>query len=195
MEEEFEQLNKKHITDEITGKPFDFDSFDETEDEEQMKQEPENQPPHPLVGVMDMMISSSVVPLQSHGYPAPNGSIWEEWGKPNLSKAFYEYLPMDSAAGAAVASPAFAGVLGLGALVIAFLPCIMHHIEVKKAQRAEEEKKLKEELAFIQQSEEEPEFENPVVEAKRTVSTAPISRGDNSLGWDRVHEILASQQA
>jgi len=193
MEEETEQLNKKHITDEITGKPFDFDSFDD-EEEQTQPQEPAELPPHPLIGVMDMMISSSVVPLQKHGYPAPNVSIWDEWGKPNLSKAFYAYLPMDSAAGSAVNSPAFAGVLGIGALCIAFLPCIMHFVEVKKKEREEEERKLLESLSFNDEDE-GPEFENPVVEAKRTVSTAPISRGNASKGWERVNEILASQQA
>lgn len=195
MDEETEQLNKKHITDEITGKPFDFDNFDEEDgdDESLNQQEQTEQEPHPLIGIMDMMIASSVVPLQKHGYPAPNISIWDEWGKPNLSKAFYAYVPMDSAAGSAVNSPAFAGLLGTVALGIAFLPCLLHLVETKRKKREEEEQKLLEEMEKRQ--DENTEFENPIIEAKKTVSTAPISRGDSSKGWERVHEIIASQKA
>lgn len=134
-----EPLNTKDITHLISGDTFDFDE----EGELQLPETPENtgmegvgenipETLHPLVGIMDMVISSTAGPLRRRGYPQPDLEIWEEWGKPNLSKAFHQYMPTTSGAGAAVNSPLFAGLLGVGALVLAFLPVILHYMEKKK---------------------------------------------------------------
>lgn len=135
-----EPLNKKNITEEIAGHSFDFDE----EQQQPIEEAPQAELPpgelHPFIGIIDMMIFTSKEPLTKAGYPSPNLEIWETWGKPNLSKAFIQYLPLDSGAGAAVNSPLFAGALGFGALVIAFLPVILHHIAKKKEEaRALEE--------------------------------------------------------
>lgn len=134
-----EPLNTKDITHLISGDTFDFDEegelqIPETTENPGMEGMEETTPQelHPLVGIMDMVISSTAEPLRRRGYPQPNLSIWEEWGKPNLSKAFHQYMPTTSGAGAAVNSPLFAGLLGAGALVLAFLPVILHYMEKKK---------------------------------------------------------------
>lgn len=142
MIDDDEPLNQKDITKIVSGDVFNFD--EETGDIE--KPEPEQpqdgeiipQEMHPLVGIMDMLISSTSEPLRRHGYPQPNLSIWNEWGKPNLSKAFHQYMPTTSGAGAAVNSPLFAGLLGAGALVLAFLPVIMYHMQRKREEEEAE---------------------------------------------------------
>lgn len=144
FDDDEEPLNRKDITAEITGRLYDLD--DEEEGAEQFAPPQETAPtePHPFIGIMDMLISTSKEPLAKAGYPAPNTAIWDEWGKPNLSKAFYQYLPIESGAGAAMNSPAFAGVIGFGALVIAFLPVIIHHISKSKEKREKKEEKKSE---------------------------------------------------
>lgn len=138
-----EPLNRKDITSIISGDVFNFD--EETGDIQTPEPAPQQelgdlvpQEMHPLVGIMDMLISSTAEPLRRHGYPQPNLSIWNEWGKPNLSKAFHQYMPTTSGAGAAVNSPIFAGLLGAGALVLAFLPVIMYHMQRKREQEEAE---------------------------------------------------------
>lgn len=177
-EEEFNP-NRKDITDLLIGDNVnDFDADDANENANssvgnEVPEEPSE--PHPITGIIDMLISSSLEPLEKHGYPKPNVSIWEEWGKPNLSKALYRYMPMDSQAGSAINSPAFAGLIGIGALAVAFLPVIMKFIEKKKedeAIKAEEEKQIDEPKPAGKRTEPTPEIP---VEKRKTIKT-----GDNA---------------
>lgn len=138
-----EPLNQKDITKLVSGDCFDFDAEtgDVVPDTPADAPEPDAglpQETHPVVGIIDMLISSTSEPLRRHGYPQPNLTIWNEWGKDNLSKALHQYMPTNSGAGAAVNSPLFAGVLGVGALVLAFLPVIMHYVEQKRSQEEAE---------------------------------------------------------
>lgn len=147
-------LNRKDITAEITGTLHNFDEEEEPEELPQGEQTQAVTPsePHPFIGIMDMLISTSQEPLRKRGYPAPNLEIWEEWGKPNLSKAFYQYMPIESGAGAAMNSPAFAGLLGFGALVLAFMPVILCYIDKKKKEKEEAEREAIEQSQPPQQS-------------------------------------------
>lgn len=125
-------LNRKDITSLVTGR----DADDVTDRGDGPDETPADESLNPVVGILDMLIVSSRGPLTTHGYPAPNTEIWEEWGKPNLSKALNHYMP--TTAGVAVNSPAFAGLIGFGALVIAFLPVFLHYVEKRKQREAEE---------------------------------------------------------
>ena len=177
--DEEEPLNRKDITAEITGKGWDFD-----EEETAPEIAPEETPttpsePHPFVGIMDMLISTSQEPLAKAGYPAPNLSVWETWGKPNLSKAFYQYLPMESAAGAAINSPAFAGVIGLGALVIAFLPVIMYHVKKKDEEKKAKREQMIEQAHAAEQARTAPPAPTPVSEPQMPKNGMKIELPDN----------------
>lgn len=125
-----EKINRKDITADITGLDIDFDKIAEEEpltEEEQEQQEELNA----FVGVLDMLIDSSGDMLKEYGYPAPNVTVWEKWGKENLSKALNAYMP--ESMGCEMSSPAMAGMIGFGALVLTFLPVIMKVISDQKA--------------------------------------------------------------
>lgn len=70
-----------------------------------------------------MLIGSSGDLLKEYDLPAPNLTIWEKWGKENLSKALNHYMP--AGIGENMSSPAMAGLIGIGAILICFLPMIM----------------------------------------------------------------------
>jgi hypothetical protein len=126
---ESETINRKDITAEITDLDIDFDKI---ADEEPVKSDKSEQPEelNAFVGVLDMLIDSSGDMLKEYGYPAPNLTVWEKWGKENLSKALNAYMP--ESMGCEISSPAMAGMIGFGALVLTFLPVIMKVIADQK---------------------------------------------------------------
>lgn len=190
-------LNKKDITEEITGGRFNFDD-DEAEETAAGIGEPEAEEGlNQVVGILDMMITSTPSMLVKRGYPAPNLEIWETWGKENLSKAFNAYMP--AAAGNTISSPAFCGILGLGAMILCFLPVILHFIDKRTAatESADDEKRQapdpKPEAARPQEYEDK--YEEPVgVSREPTKSTAAISSGPTKAAWDRINEVIAAQK-
>jgi hypothetical protein len=186
-------LNRKDITEEITGAGIiDFDSDMDDEADQPIDADPEEL--NQIVGILDMLITSTPPMLENRGYPAPNLDIWESWGKPNLSKAFNAYLP--AGAGNALSSPAFCGLLGLGALVFAFLPVILHFLDKKDAEKVKIEEPTKPTDSGPQKrGMYEDTYEEPIgVSREPTKSTAAISSGPNKAAWDRVHEVIDSQK-
>ena len=171
------KLNRKDITAEITG--IDFEFKDDGEPEEQQQEQPEEL--NAVVGIIDMLIGSSGDLLKEYDLPAPNLTIWEKWGKENLSKALNHYMP--AGIGENMSSPAMAGLIGIGAILICFLPVIMTF--VKRMQEPQPEQ-------IPQQPEEEPkekhEYVNTYEEPQPVVSTAPIS---NKVlkAWERVQRV------
>lgn len=183
-------LNRKDITDEITG-IINFDDDDDADQAAGLDQEEElNQ----IVGIIDMLITSTPPMLEKHGYPAPNIDIWDSWGKPNLSKAFNAYLP--AGAGNAISSPAFCGILGLGALVFTFLPVILHYLDKKDAEKVKiEEPQKPADEGPQKRGMYEDTYEEPIgVSREPTKSTAAISSGPNKAAWDRINEVIDSQK-
>ena len=183
-------LNKKDITDEVTG-VIDFDDDNDESAAEQPERVEEPEGLNQVVGIIDMLITSTPPMLEKRGYPAPNLDIWDSWGKENLSKAFNAYMP--AGAGNAISSPAFCGLLGLGALLFAFLPVILHFIDKKEAaskDAAETRPEPKQEPAQYEDT-----YAEPVgVSREPTRSTAAISSGPNKAAWDRINEVIASQK-
>lgn len=129
---EAETINRKDITADITGLDIDFDKLSDEEPVIKDKpKEPEEEELNAFVGVLDMLIGSSGDMLKEFGYPEPNLIVWEKWGKENLSKALNAYMP--ETAGYEISSPAMAGMIGAGALVLTFLPVILKFISDQKA--------------------------------------------------------------
>ncbi|MDU9376304.1 hypothetical protein McpSp1_09070 [Methanocorpusculaceae archaeon Sp1] len=166
--EEPQKLNRKDITAEITGIDLEFSDDPELrKPDNEQEQEPEEL--NAVVGVLDMLIGSSGDLLKEYDLPAPNLSVWEKWGKVNLSKALNHYMP--AGMGEGISSPAMAGLIGVGAILICFLPVIM--VFVKRMQEPEpqqipQQPEPKEEPTEYTNTYEEPE--PPAVK-----STAPIS--------------------
>ena len=162
--EEPQKLNRKDITCEITGvEDFDFDN--EPHEAPTAEEQPEEL--NAVVGVLDMLIGSSGDMLKEYDLPSPNTAIWEKWGKENLSKALNHYMP--AGVGGNMSSPAMAGLIGIGAILICFMPVIM--VFIKRMQEPQPEQ-------IPQQPEQEPEeteFVNAYEEPQPVVSTAPIS--------------------
>lgn len=130
-----EKLNKKDITSEVTGLDFDFDLNPEPGDPEPIGEQPEEeQQENAIVEIIDMMIGSSGDLLKEYGYPEPNLVIWEKWGKPNLTTALNEYMPVSS--DETIGSPAMCGFIGVGALALCFLPVIMQYVSNQQQQIA-----------------------------------------------------------
>ena len=124
-------LNKKDITAEVTGR-VSFDDLDDDNFEEVPESKPETL--NPVVGIMDQMILTSPGMLERYGYPSPNLTVWSDWAKPNLSKAFNEYIPENLTK--SIESPLACLIIGLGALVVPFLLVIMY-IRDKKGKKDE----------------------------------------------------------
>jgi len=76
---------------------------------------------------------------ESPGYPAPETAIWNEWGKPNFNQALNIYFPMTGGDGKSIPQPMIALGIGGIALVLTFLPVIMHW-KVEHDKKVEEEK-------------------------------------------------------
>lgn len=116
-----EPLNRKDITGEITGVDFDFsDGEDIPPKAEEQSDEPGEL--NAIVGMLDMLICSSGDLLKEYDLPPPNLTVWETWGKNNLSKAMNAYMPVSMEE---ASSPAMAGLIGVGALLIAFSPALL----------------------------------------------------------------------
>ena len=134
-----EQLNKKNITSEILGLDnevdFDLDTCTEEEHTEAVPVDPTAD--NAIVNIIDLFITTSPAILAKYGYPSPDMTIWEEWAKPNLNVAFNHYVPAGTMAGGAVTMPVIAGVIGVAAIGVAFLPVILAHLDKKKAAAAE----------------------------------------------------------
>lgn len=165
-------LNRKDITEEITGRV----NFDEEEEvcedlKEEGKEESKEETLNPLVGIMDQMIITSPKMLEKRGYPSPNLEIWDDWAKPNLSKAFNAYVPEGITE--KLESPLACLFIGLGALVVVFLPVILHFME--KKQEKEKEKLTEPEPEHKETEPEQERYEKPQT---RISETAPISRDD-----------------
>ncbi len=169
---EADTINRKDITADIAGLDIDFDKIAEEEPQTEKQQEqPEEL--NAFVGVLDMLIDSSGDLLKEYGYPEPNLTVWEKWGKENLSKALNAYMP--ETAGYEMSSPAMAGMIGFGALVLAFLPVIMKVISDQKADDSET-KEIPEQgapKAEEKQKEYLDTYEEP--QQVKPSSTAPIS--------------------
>jgi hypothetical protein len=199
METETEApLNKKDITEEITGRV----NFDELEDETlgdpvtggSGGDGPTEETLNPLIGIMDQMIVTSPRMLEKRGYPSPNLEIWDDWAKPNLSKAFNAYVPEGLTS--KLESPLACLFIGAGALILVFLPVILHFMDKKQ----EKEKEKLTEPSPEPKPEKtyrggyEDTYEEPVgVSREPTKSTAAISEGPHKAAWDRIHEVIASQ--
>jgi len=126
-----EPLNRKDITAEVTGLDIDFDQIVDEPHRPDESTEPEPEELNAFVGVLDMLIASSGDLLTEYDLPPPNLTVWEKWGKENLSRALNAYMP--ETAGYEVSSPAMAGMIGVGALVLTFLPAILKVIADQKA--------------------------------------------------------------
>ena len=59
FDEEEEPLNRKDITAEITGKGWDFDEEETAPEAVEAETPATPSEPHPIVGIMDMLISTS----------------------------------------------------------------------------------------------------------------------------------------
>jgi len=171
-------LNKKDITEEITGRV----NFDDLEDEGfggdpktegSGEDEPKEETLNPLVGIMDQMIVTSPKMLEKRGYPSPNLEIWDDWAKPNLSKAFNAYVPEGITE--KLESPLACLVIGVGALILVFLPVILHFMDKKQEK---EKEKLTEPEPEPEHKKTEPEQEIYEKPQTRIAPTAPISRDD-----------------
>lgn len=174
-------LNRKDITEEITGNRVNLDDLEDDVfgDPDTGIPEKKEETLNPLVGIMDQLIVTSPKMLEKRGYPSPNLEIWDDWAKPNLSKAFNAYMPDD--VGDTLDKPVVCLALGFGALLFAFLPVILHFLDKRR------EKQEKEEQAYLESqkvAETEPipdkkeyvgEYETP-----KPRSTAPISEGNLS---------------
>jgi len=171
-------LNKKDITEEITGR-INFDDDDDNEafevPHEESISEPKDETLNPLVGIMDQMIVTSPAMLKKRGYPSPNVDIWTDWAKPNLSKAFNHYLP--EGVGETLDSPVICLALGFGALVFAFLPVILHFIDKRKEKEAAEEQAYLDSLKVEEETPDKLEYIDEY-ETPKPRSTAPISEGN-----------------
>jgi len=128
---------KKNITSEILGKQEDVIDFDTRMPQSDFKPVSDNgilqqdlQQDNALVNVLDLFISTSPMILKKYDYPAPDLSIWKEWGKPNLNICFNHYMPAGS--GTAVASPIMAGIVGVAAMGMTMLPVILEFIKRRK---------------------------------------------------------------
>jgi len=169
-------LNKKDITEEITGR-VNFDDEEEAfGDPETGEPEHKEETLNPLVGIMDQMIVTSPKMLEKRGYPSPNLEIWDDWAKPNLSKAFNAYMP--EGVGETLDKPVVCLVLGFGALVFAFLPVILHFLD-KRREKQEKEEQAYLESQKVAETETIPDKKEYVdeYETPKPRSTAPISEG------------------
>lgn len=161
----------KNITDQITGRnnpaESEFDPFHPPASDDPAAlapQQPEGD--NAIVGVLDMLIHSSGDLLKKYDLPEGNLSVWDEWGKPNLNKAFNAYFP---AVQSTPDSPAVAGFIGVAALVLAFLPVILEVIR-RNTDKKEKKEKTAEPSTTV------PETPPATYEQPEPVrSTAPIS--------------------
>ncbi|MDV0441587.1 hypothetical protein [Methanorbis furvi] len=180
VEEPPVKLNRKDITGDLIGAAPDF-NFDEEipllpKGEEQEQPEELNA----VVGILDMLIGSSGDLLKEYDLPAPNLTIWEKWGKENLSKALNHYMP--AGMGEGISSPAMAGLIGVGAILICFLPVIMVFVKRKQEPQPEQIPQQPE------PEEEKTEFVNTYETPEPVHSTAPIS--DKMLSaWERIQRV------
>ncbi|WP_067047592.1 hypothetical protein [Methanofollis ethanolicus] len=169
---EAEAINRKDITPEITGLDIDFDKvLDEDTHRPDEPNEPEKEELNAFVGVLDMLIGSSGDLLKEYDLPPPNLKVWETWGKENLSRALNAYMP--ETAGYEVSSPAMAGVIGAGALVLTFLPAILKVISDQRAAAEELPEPATPEHESEPAKEHADAYEEPV--PTKPSSTAPIS--------------------
>lgn len=128
---EAETINRKDITAEVAGLDINFDKIVDEPHRPDEPREPEAEELNAFVGVLDMLIESFGDLLKEYDLPPPNLTVWEKWGKENLSRAMNAYMP--ETAGYEVSSPAMAGIIGAGALVLTFLPAILKVIADQKA--------------------------------------------------------------
>jgi len=135
-----EPLNRKNITGEILGfsddVDFNLDDFpDDNGFEAVNKQSIDPTADNAIVNVLDLFITSSPAIFARYGYPSPDLTVWKEWAKPNLNVAFNHYVPVGAMVGGAVTMPIIAAFIGVAAIGVAFLPVILHHIDVKKREQ------------------------------------------------------------
>lgn len=170
-------LNRKDITEEITGRvnfdDLDDETFVDPETGGSGGDEPKEETLNPLIGIMDQMIVTSPKMLEKRGYPSLNLEIWDDWAKPNLSKALNAYMPESMTS--KLESPLACLFIGVGALIMCFIPVILHFMDMKQEK---EKKKLTEPEPDPEHKETEPEQERYEKPQTRISETAPISRDD-----------------
>ena len=137
-----EHLNKKDITNELLGLDedinIDVDGFiEEGEENEESQIDPTTD--NAIVNVLDLFIMTSPAILAKYGYPSPDLAIWKDWAKPNLNVAFNHFCPAGATENGAVSQPVIAGIIGVVAIGVAFLPVILKVMENRRAQKEEPE--------------------------------------------------------
>ena len=181
--EEPVKLNRKDITEEITGIDLELREED-TQKPGEEQQEPDEL--NPLVDVVDCGLDFAEEFLQDAGYPPLKRKVWEDHGKKALSKAINAYCPPGSPLGGTMDTPLVALLIGIGALLLCFWPVIQRVLQ-------DREKPATTPAAEEQQpepGEEKNEFVNTYEEPKPPAvkSTAPIS--DKALAaWERVQRV------